>query len=137
MPGLRLSTVYVSQICVKGEEKLSPRAPAENFLTAPAARDSIAAPFRSSTDKRNSGDLLKEMKVLVIGSGGREHALCRTLRLNALGAPPRLFCAPGNAGIAEDAECVSISATDVAVLADFAEGQKIELTIPGGESSLA
>ena len=77
------------------------------------------------------------MKVLVIGSGGREHALCRTLKANATGAPPQIFCAPGNAGIAEDAECVRIGATDVAALAEFAEGQKIELTIPGGESPLA
>lgn len=77
------------------------------------------------------------MNLLVIGSGGREHALCRTLRLNATGPRPRVFCAPGNAGIAEDAECVNIGATDVAALAEFAEGQKIELTIPGGEATLA
>jgi phosphoribosylamine--glycine ligase len=77
------------------------------------------------------------MNVLVIGSGGREHALCRTLRLNARGAPPRVFCAPGNAGIAEDAECVRVGATDVAALADFAERERVGLTIPGGEASLA
>lgn len=77
------------------------------------------------------------MNLLVIGSGGREHALCRTLRLNAAGPRPRIFCAPGNAGIALDAECVNVGATDVAALADFAESQKIELTIPGGEASLA
>ncbi|HKG13357.1 MAG TPA: phosphoribosylamine--glycine ligase [Pyrinomonadaceae bacterium] len=77
------------------------------------------------------------MNVLVIGSGGREHALCRTLRLNAYGSPPRVFCAPGNAGIAEDAECVAIGATDVAALADFAERERVDLTIPGGEASLA
>ena len=77
------------------------------------------------------------MNLLVIGSGGREHALCRTLRLNAAGARPRLFCAPGNAGIAEDAECVSVGATDVSALADFAESNRIDLTIPGGEASLA
>ena len=46
------------------------------------------------------------MNVLVIGSGGREHALCRTLARTASGARPRVFCAPGNAGIAQDAECV-------------------------------
>lgn len=77
------------------------------------------------------------MNVLVIGSGGREHALCRTLRLNASGPRPRVLCAPGNAGIAEDAECVEIGATDVAALADFAERERIHLTIPGGEASLA
>jgi phosphoribosylamine---glycine ligase len=77
------------------------------------------------------------MKVLVIGSGGREHALCRTLSLNAAAARPRVFCAPGNAGIAEDAECVPVGATDVAALAEFAEGERVDLTIPGGEASLA
>src|ERR1700750_2934124 len=77
------------------------------------------------------------MNVLVIGSGGREHALCRTLRLNASGPRPRIFCAPGNAGIAEDAECVKIGATDVAALAGFAESERVDLTIPGGEASLA
>jgi phosphoribosylamine--glycine ligase len=77
------------------------------------------------------------MNLLVIGSGGREHALCRTLRLNASGAPPRVFCAPGNAGIALDAECVNIGATDVSALAEFAERERVDLTIPGGEASLA
>ena len=76
------------------------------------------------------------MKVLVIGSGGREHALCRTLRRGA-NAPARIFCAPGNAGISDSAECVEIGATDVSALADFAERERVELTIPGGESSLA
>src|SRR5919205_1114509 len=77
------------------------------------------------------------MNVLVIGSGRRGHAPCRTAAPPAQGAPPRVFCAPGNAGIAADAECVPISATDVAALADFAERERVDLTIPGGESSLA
>jgi phosphoribosylamine--glycine ligase len=76
------------------------------------------------------------MKVLVIGSGGREHALCRTLARGA-NPPSQIFCAPGNAGIADSAECVALGATDVAALADFAERERVELTIPGGESSLA
>ena len=77
------------------------------------------------------------MNVLVIGSGGREHALCRTLRGGARGQPIRLFCAPGNAGIEEDAECVSLSATDVPALADFAERERVDLTVVGGEAPLA
>ena len=77
------------------------------------------------------------MNVLVIGSGGREHALCRTLGRGAAGSGLRLFCAPGNAGIADSAECVRIGATDVSALADFAERERVELTIPGGESPLA
>jgi phosphoribosylamine---glycine ligase len=106
-------------------------------LTAPAARDSIAAPFRLSPSKKFPGLRFKAMNLLVVGSGGREHALCRTLKLRAAGARPRVFCAPGNAGIAEDAECVDVGATDVAALADFAESNRIGLTIPGGEASLA
>jgi phosphoribosylamine--glycine ligase len=77
------------------------------------------------------------MKVLVIGSGGREHALCWALRRGAKGKRLRLFCAPGNAGIAEVAECVPLGATDVPALADFAESRHVELTIPGGEAPLA
>src|SRR5437660_661827 len=77
------------------------------------------------------------MNVLVIGSGGREHALCWSLKRGAKGSAMRLFCAPGNAGIAEVAECVPLSATDVAALADFAEREGVDLTIPGGEAPLA
>jgi phosphoribosylamine--glycine ligase len=77
------------------------------------------------------------MKVLVIGSGGREHALCWALARDAKGASLRLFCAPGNAGIAQTAECVPSSATDVPALADFAERERIDLTIVGGEAALA
>jgi phosphoribosylamine---glycine ligase len=76
------------------------------------------------------------MKVLVIGSGGREHALCWALRRDAASSS-QIFCAPGNAGIAGVAECVPLGATDVAALADFAERERVELTIPGGEASLA
>jgi len=58
------------------------------------------------------------MRILVVGSGGREHALCW-----AIGASPltrKLYCAPGNAGIAQEAECVPIAADDVAGLVAFA-----------------
>ena len=75
------------------------------------------------------------MKVLVVGSGGREHALCWALRWGA--SVSRLFCAPGNAGIAEVAECVALGATDVWGLAEFAEREGVELTVVGGEAALA
>ena len=77
------------------------------------------------------------MKVLVIGSGGREHALCWALARDARSASLRIFCAPGNAGIAQTAECVPINATDVPALADFAERERVDLTIVGGEAALA
>jgi phosphoribosylamine---glycine ligase len=76
------------------------------------------------------------MKILVIGSGGREHALSWALSKSG----PRgreLFCAPGNAGITESAQCVALSATDVPALARFAEDERIDLTVVGGEAPLA
>jgi phosphoribosylamine--glycine ligase len=78
----------------------------------------------------------KQMKILVVGAGGREHALCRVLQKN--GAPRNeIFCAPGNAGIAADARCFPISATNVAALANLAEQERVDLTIVGGETALA
>jgi phosphoribosylamine--glycine ligase len=74
------------------------------------------------------------MKVLVIGSGGREHALAWKLRQS-----PRVrevFCAPGNAGIAETAQCVDIGATDIDRLLSFAGEMGIDLTVVGPEEPL-
>jgi phosphoribosylamine--glycine ligase len=74
------------------------------------------------------------MRVLVIGSGGREHALVWKLRQS-----PRvetLWCAPGNAGIAGDAECVPIAADDVKGLLRFATERKVDLTVVGPELPL-
>ncbi|MBA2339942.1 MAG: phosphoribosylamine--glycine ligase [Pyrinomonadaceae bacterium] len=76
------------------------------------------------------------MKILVVGSGGREHAILRTLQKNSLSAA-ELFCAPGNSGIAQSFSCAPIKVTDVSALADFAEESKIDLTIVGGEAALA
>ena len=76
------------------------------------------------------------MKILVVGSGGREHALCHTLQKTSR-RPLRLYCAPGNDGIAQIAECAAISATDIDALAQFAAEAKIDLTIVGGEAPLA
>lgn len=75
------------------------------------------------------------MNILVIGSGGREHAICRTFRKSP--KAERVFCAPGNAGIAQVAECVPINADNISALADFASQNSIGLTFVGGETSLA
>lgn len=77
------------------------------------------------------------MKILVIGSGGREHALLWSLRSAASGEERVLFCAPGNAGIGRIARCAPLSATDVESLANFASEEKIDLTIAGSEAPLA
>jgi phosphoribosylamine--glycine ligase len=77
------------------------------------------------------------MKILVIGSGGREHALCHALKRTST-RPLELYCAPGSDAIAEIARTVpAIGATDVAALAALAETEKIDLTIVGGEAPLA
>ena len=76
------------------------------------------------------------MKVLVIGSGGREHAIIWALKRTSSG-PVELYCAPGNGGISELAECVAIPVTDSAALIKFAQTQAIELTVVGPEGPLA
>jgi phosphoribosylamine--glycine ligase len=75
------------------------------------------------------------MNVLVIGSGGREHAICDAFKRSQ--KVSRLFCANGNAGIASVAECVAIRPDDINALADFATSQHIDLTFVGGEVPLA
>jgi phosphoribosylamine--glycine ligase len=74
------------------------------------------------------------MRVLVIGSGGREHALCEAIARSPL--LTRLWCAPGNPGTAQLAENVAIAATDIAALVAFAQAQAIELVVPGPEAPL-
>src|SRR5258708_5270505 len=75
------------------------------------------------------------MKILVIGSGGREHAI-----VDALAQSPKatkIFAEPGNGGIAEQAELVSIQSDDVTGLANFAVNQHIDLTFVGPEVPLS
>jgi phosphoribosylamine--glycine ligase len=74
------------------------------------------------------------MKVLVVGSGGREHALCWAIAASPL--VTALWCAPGNAGIAEVAECVPIGAEDIAALVGFAREQAVDLVVCGPEAPL-
>ena len=74
------------------------------------------------------------MKILVVGSGGREHALCWTLAASPL--CETLYCAPGNAGIAQEAECVPIPVDDIPALVDFAKREEIELVVVGPEAPL-
>jgi len=74
------------------------------------------------------------MKILVVGGGGREHALC--WKLAASPRKVRLYCAPGNAGTVTMAENVKIAADDIAALCSFAEDQGIDLTVVGPEAAL-
>lgn len=75
------------------------------------------------------------MKILVIGSGGREHAIIWAL--NKSKKNPKIYCANGNAGISQIAQCVDISPTDIISLAEFAQDNSIDITFVGGETSLA
>ena len=74
-------------------------------------------------------------KVLVIGSGGREHAIVDALRRSP--QVGEIFCAPGNAGISLQATCVPLKDTDVDGLLRFAREQAIDLTVVGPEAALA
>ncbi|MGI8469033.1 MAG: phosphoribosylamine--glycine ligase [Pyrinomonadaceae bacterium] len=75
------------------------------------------------------------MKILVIGSGGREHAICHSFKRSE--KVKKIYCADGNAGIADIADVIKIKPTDIESLADFAAEEKIDLTFVGGETALA
>ena len=75
------------------------------------------------------------MKVFVIGSGGREHAL--VWKISQSHALTALYCAPGNPGIASHAKCIPVKATDQQALLDFARSEQIDLTVVGPEQPLA
>ena len=74
------------------------------------------------------------MKVLVIGSGGREHAL--VWKLSQSPRVDKIFCTPGNAGISEIAECLDIKTDDIGALVNFAKYEMIDLTVVGPEAPL-
>jgi len=74
------------------------------------------------------------MKILVVGGGGREHALCWKIRKSPL--VKQLYCAPGNAGIAQEAELVDIGAEDIPALIDFVIEKAINLVVVGPEAPL-
>jgi phosphoribosylamine--glycine ligase len=74
------------------------------------------------------------MKILVVGSGGREHALVWKIKQSK--RVEKVYCAPGNAGISRLADCIDIKVTDVGALLEFAKKEGIDLTVVGPESSL-
>lgn len=74
------------------------------------------------------------MKVLVVGGGGREHAIC--WKISKSSKVSKIYCAPGNAGIAEVAECVNIKAMEFDKLAAFAKDNQIDLTVVGMDDPL-
>jgi phosphoribosylamine--glycine ligase len=81
------------------------------------------------------GDKKEKRRILVVGSGGREHALC--WKFSQSPRVDEVFCAPGNAGIAQHATCVPIKANDLEALASFAYDNRIDITVVGPEDPLA
>ncbi len=75
------------------------------------------------------------MKILVVGGGGREHALCWSLHRSP--SVEEIFCAPGNPGIAEVADCLPVSAGDTVEIADLAQKLHVDLTVVGPELPLS
>jgi len=76
------------------------------------------------------------MRVLILGSGGREHALIWALK-KTVSVPLQLYCAPGNAGIAQIAQCRAIPPANTSALIEFVQAEKIDLTVVGPEAPLA
>ena len=74
------------------------------------------------------------MKVMVVGSGGREHALCWAISASVLCS--ELYCAPGNAGISDVAKCVNIAVDDIDGICSFAKTNKIDFVVVGPEIPL-
>ena len=74
------------------------------------------------------------MNILILGSGGREHALAWKIAASLL--VEKIYCAPGNAGIAQEAECVSLDAADHQAVIAFAREKKIDLVVVGPEAPL-
>lgn len=76
----------------------------------------------------------EKKSVLVVGSGGREHTIVSAIARSPSG--PEIYCAPGNAGISTEAQCVDIGGEDIAKLLEFAREKSIDLTIVGPEAPL-
>ena len=100
---------------------------------AGALRRAEACPSVSSVAHKLPSSLL------VVGSGGREHALIKSLALSHVEglAKPRLICAPGNAGIAQEVPCFPVAVDDIAGLVTLAQREKIEFVVVGPEVPLA
>ena len=100
----------------------------ETLSAIPVRRSSLAQ--RLLRTKSASG----WVKVLVVGSGGREHAIVRALRRSP--QAPELLCAPGNPGIARDARLVAAAVEDVAAVAEAAASEAVDLVVVGPEAPL-
>src|ERR1700693_6140813 len=87
--------------------------------------------FVRTTPPRIPAPGLLLMNILLLGSGGREHALAWKIAASPL--LTKLWCAPGNAGIAREAECVALDVAHHAAVIDFCKRERIELVVVGPE----
>lgn len=85
-------------------------------------------------EEKCSAEMGMKMKVLIVGGGGREHAIAASVAKSP--RVDKIYCAPGNAGIAELAECVDIGAMELERLADFAQEKAVDLTVIGMDDPL-
>src|SRR5207245_8032707 len=85
--------------------------------------------------RRKSLQPALSMKILLIGSGGREHALAWKIAASPL--VTKLWCAPGNAGIAKDAECVALDITDHPAVIDFCKSNAVDFVVVGPDAPIA
>src|SRR6202042_2236169 len=91
-------------------------------------------PDRALSANSYRSNAFRPMNILLLGSGGREHALAWKLAASPLS--DRLICAPGNAGIAREAECVALDLADHAAVIAFCRKTKIDLVVVGPEAPL-
>src|SRR6201982_3374204 len=91
--------------------------------------------FRATDSKPPTLFWLYRMHILLLGSGGREHALAWKIAASPL--VTKLWCAPGNAGIAREAECVALDIADHAAVIQFCRANAVELVVVGPETPLA
>src|SRR5437660_7994453 len=114
--------------------------PCRRSLPLPEATNS-RSPLRSEADSCEPGAVehplhpALSMKILVIGSGGREHALAWKIAASPL--VTKLWCAPGNAGIAQDAECVPIDIADHPAVIDFCRRNAVDFVVVGPDAAVA
>src|SRR5580658_7327164 len=94
----------------------------------------VCCGFRSRPAARDSAKAFRHMNILLLGSGGREHALAWKMAASPLTG--RLICAPGNAGIAQQAECVALDTADHAAVIAFCRTNHVDLVVVGPEAPL-
>src|SRR5262252_8039879 len=96
--------------------------------------DRLAAVQRRATPLPSFFAAAVFMNILILGSGGREHALAWKLAASPLA--DRLYCAPGNAGVAKDAACVALGPADHQAIIGFCKAQAIDFVVVGPETPL-